>query len=332
MLAVGKAVLVLMLDIVFSGLLGTLINNRIWKRAVNPAENMVMGFFAQQAIFQILALFVYWKTAVLHHLSVLWAVTAVLLVLIAIFWAGEQIKKEIEALCFFFRANRGIVLAGAAVLLLFCYYVSINGQSDEDAMYYIGLVNTTVSTDRIYQYNVYNGEPMSSIYGRRALVTFEIQSAVLAQIFDLHALLVTRIFRACENVLLTGMSVYLCAEQLYEKQEKKCQKAIQLMIVYFFAALMFADTIYTPAKFLLTRGYEGKAFTGNVIVLFLFHQIIKALRSKNRKACLAVLLVCWGSIAVSASAMLVTAAEVIVFLGFPFVGMWIVNKRERQKA
>ena len=330
MFAIGKALFLLIFDIVFCFFFGTLINNKIWKKQENPIENTLIGFFAQQAVFQVLALGVYWKTAILHHLSILWMGVVLFVIGMTLLFARTQVKNSVKNLFSVVKKNRRIVLFGLLVMGLTAFYVATHGVADDDAMYYIGLVNTTASTDRIYQYNVYTGEIMSAMYGRRALVTFEIQSAVYAQVWNLHALLVTRIFRACENVILTGMAVYLCGTQLYDKAVDREKKSILLMIFYFFLLPMFANTIFTPATFLLRRGYEGKAFTANVIAIFVLYQIVRILRTNQKKEMGLLLLICWGSVAVSTSAIVLCASEVVAIGVFAYVGLWIRKKRERQ--
>lgn len=331
MLAVGKALFLLVLDLVFCYLFGTVINNKIWKKKENLPENTLIGFFAQQAVFQVSALFIYWWTGVLHHLSMLWAGIILFIVAVSFLFAGKHVWKGITNTIEFIQQNKKIFWLGIFVLVLFCYYVSTHGVSDDDAIYYIGLVNTTVSTDRIYQYNVYTGEVMDAMYGRRALVTFEIQSAVYAQIFQIHALIVTRIFRACENVILTGMAVYLCGTQLFASAVQRCQKAIQTGIFYFLLQPSFVNTIFTPATFLLRRGYEGKAFTANVIALFVLYQIICILKTNSKKEMLLLLLICWGSVAVSTSAFVLCAGEIVAIGAFSYAALWINRRKERQK-
>ena len=331
MFAIGKALLLLMFDLVFCFFFGTLINNKIWKKQENPIENTLIGFFAQQVLFQIFALAVYWKTAILHHLSILWTGVILFIIGFTLLTARVHLKRAIQNLIVIVQQNRQIVLLGLFVMGLTAFYVATHGVADDDAMYYIGLVNTTASTDRIYQYNVYTGEIMSAMYGRRALVTFEIQSAVYAQVWNLHALLVTRIFRACENVILTGFAVYLCGTQLFYKAEKREKKSVLLMIFYFFMLPMFANTIFTPATFLLRRGYEGKAFTANVIAVVVLYQIVRVLRTNQKKEIALLLLICWGSVAISTSAIVLCASEVAAIGVFGYVGMWIGRKRERQK-
>ena len=72
---------------------------------------------------------------------------------------------------------------------------------------------------KLYGANVYTGELTYTIYGRRALATFEFHSAVLSQWFQIPALVTTRVFRACQNVILTSFAVYLFAKEVFRKSD-----------------------------------------------------------------------------------------------------------------
>ena len=67
-------------------------------------------------------------------------------------------------------------------VLIVCWYTTLNGELNDDSLYYIGVVNTTVTTDTMFQYNAYTGVAMPSHYFRRVLVTFEINAAVVCRI------------------------------------------------------------------------------------------------------------------------------------------------------
>ena len=213
------------------------------------------------------------------------------------------------------RANKGIVIVGAVVVLLFCYYVSINGESNEDARYYIGLMTTSVDTDSLFRYNVYNGYQGDSLYLRRALATFEIHGAVLCQITKIHPLVLARVFRASQNVILTSAIVYLCSKELLVRdEEQKESKAIVTVVFFWMLQMIFADTIYTPAAFLLYRAYEAKAYTANMLVLLGLYLSIKYTSEKNIRGFILLIIFLWGSMALSTSAFIVTVAECMLLL------------------
>ena len=84
----------------------------------------------------------------------------------------------------------------------------INGEMNDDSTYYIGLINTTLTSGRLYKFNAYTGEQVHSLYLRRALVTFDINTAVACKIYHIHPLVITRITRASLNMIVTAGAVY----------------------------------------------------------------------------------------------------------------------------
>ena len=105
-------------------------------------------------------------------------------------------------------------------LFAMCYYVSINGEMNDDSTYYIGLINTTLTSGRLYKFNAYTGEQVHSLYLRRALVTFDINTAVACKIYHIHPLVITRITRASLNMILTAGAVYLIGRNLFSRKRR----------------------------------------------------------------------------------------------------------------
>lgn len=143
-------------------------------------------------------------------------------------------------------------------LLVMCYYVSVNGEINDDSTYYIGLINTTLTSNRLYRFNAYTGEQVKSLYMRRALVTFDINTAVACKIYHIHPLVITRITRASLNVILSAGSVYLLGRTFSWKRKRGILESRSIYLPCNGMQLSFDNTIYTSAAFLLHRAYEGK--------------------------------------------------------------------------
>ena len=129
-----------------------------------------------------------------------------------------------------------------------CYYVSINGEMNDDSTYYIGLINTTLTSGRLYKFNAYTGEQVHSLYLRRALVTFDINTAVACKIYHIHPLVITRITRASLNMILTAGAVYLIGRNLFRKRRMHSGRQEHLPVLPWHA-ISFDNTIYTSAAF-----------------------------------------------------------------------------------
>ena len=315
MLQVCGALLLLILELIIEYFGGAMLIKLLLKKEANPGMNLLVGFMTYQVLFQVFALGVVCTTGVLHHLSIAWVVCLLVFVPMSC-WNGKDIaKRQFYACVSVIRENKSCFVCFIIVVLAFMYYTSINGESNEDASYYIGLVTTSVQTDSLFKYNVYTGLEMESLYLRRAMATFEIQGAVICQISGIHPLIFARIFRACQNVLLTSVAVIICGRTLFwRKKENGVAKAMLATAVFWMLQLVFAHTIYTPASFLLYRTYEAKAFASNYVVLFGLYLCVQLLRERSKSYILLLCIFLWSCMALSTSALIVAGVECALIL------------------
>ena len=215
-------------------------------------------------------------------------------------------------------------------LFAMCYYVSINGEMNDDSTYYIGLINTTLTSGRLYKFNAYTGEQVHSLYLRRALVTFDINTAVACKIYHIHPLVITRITRASLNMILTAGAVYLIGRNLFQEEKDAFLKAGTFTWIALACNFLFDNTIYTSAAFLLHRAYEGKAYAGNMLLLFTIYLCILYIRQRDKWNCIYLILTLWACIAISSSAIMVTGAACGVLL-IPVVFEKLIRRIKRDK-
>lgn len=332
MLIIVRTIVVLLLDLLVCYLCGKLFIHIVNKKMEHPFTDVIVGFLLLQIGFELLTLLFHWREKGLKELSYTWLVMVGVVCLISIILsmkAGKHCDKKLP------KDTGAWKMIAITVLVVgfFCYYVSVNGEINDDSRYYIALVNTTLNTQTLFQYNPYNGILGGAWFARRALTTFEIHSAMLCYVFQIPALVITRIMRASQNVILTSMAVYLCGKSLLFRNDRKVvEKSCELVIVNLVFQMLFAGTIYTNATFFLFRSYEGKAFTANVLILFTMYVCVEIMRQKNKRNFLLLLLVIWGAVAISSSGMLIIPVEMGLFL-LPYMIVQFVHKRmERRHA
>ena len=331
MILVVKAVLLLAFELIIEYLFGTMLSKLVLKRENNPGLSLLLGFMGYQAFFQVISLAVTLTTGVFQHLVIAWAVCLIVFVPFSFFYSKRTWQRQLKETLFMLKQQKWLVILAAGVVIALCYYVAINGEQNEDAQYYIGLMTTTIDTNSLFRYNVYTGLEMDSLYLRRALATFEIHSAVLSQLFGIHPLIVARIFRACQNVILTSVAVFLCSKTIFWKEDMDgVEKAILAVVVFWMIQIPFSKTIYVPSTFLLYRAYEAKAFTANFVVLLGLYLCIKMLRERKFTTLLMVGLFMWGSLAMSTSAFIVAGTECALLLLPVWTIRW-VEKRKQEK-
>lgn len=319
-----------MLEICFYYILGTVFGQVVLrKQRQRFSERLIIGFLVIQVLFQICALpFIYFDTTLTLLIKV-WSVFISVVVFVSILLIRKRFAEDIKGISGIIKLNRKSFMAMLLIIVAVCYYVSINGQQNDDAVYYIGLINTTLAMDSMYRFNVYSGMGMDSLYLRRALVTFDIHTASLCKIFNVHPLVLARIGRACLNVILTAATLYLFGLLLYRKdleqrERKSCILAGMALVMNF----MFIGNIYTNSTFLLTRAYEGKAFSANVLILFTIYTCIKIMTEHTRCQYLQLLLLLWASVAVSSSALAVNAVVAVMTL----LAYYVVRGIDRTKV
>ena len=93
---------------------------------------------------------------------------------------------------------------------------------------------------------------------------------------------------------------------------------------------LFDNTIYTSAAFLLHRAYEGKAYAGNMLLLFTIYLCILYIRQRDKWSCIYLILTLWACIAISSSAIMVTGAACGVLL-IPVVFEKLIRRIKRDK-
>ena len=328
MLAIIKAIFILLLEIIIFYIFGTFSDKVLMSgRESRVSERVIVGFFLLQIMFQICSFpFIYFDTS-LTLLTRVWAALLCVVLCVGVLITKKELLKGVKGIAGYIKERKWVVGVLFLAVMAMCYYVSINGERNEDSMYYIGLINTSLSMDSMYRFNVYNGFGMESLYARRALVTFDIHSAVLCKIFNVHPLVLVRYGRASLNVVLTAMATYLVGTMLYRKESVAVaeKKACVLVIVVFIVNFLFAGNIYTSAMFLLTRAYEGKSFAGNVLVIFTLYICLKHIMKFDKRDVILLVVILWGSLAISTSAIVVNVVAMIILLA-PYYVMQIASR------
>lgn len=322
MTAIIKAIFILLFQIIIYYLFGLLFEY-LCRKKHGVIFKEITGFLLYQILFQICALPMIELNQTLTRLAILWTAFTALCMILAVALCRKRIAEDLEMISHEMRSHKSSSLLMLVLLAALCYYVCINGELNDDSTYYIGLINTTLTTDRMYQYNAYTGAQMDSLYLRRALVTFDINTAVACKIYHIHPLIITRITRSCLNVILTTGAVYLIGRVLFREKEDAFERAGAFTCLAMACNFLFDNTIYSSATFLLHRTYEGKAYAGNVLMLFTIYICILYIVQKDKWNYVYLIFTFWACVTISSSAILVTFAAGIVLLA----PVWLVHFR-----
>lgn len=312
-----KSIIVLGIELIIFYIFGTAFGLFLKQKGkLSIGLRIMEGFFVYEILFQIVAMPFILIRGRLSTLTWCWNLLLAVLLLLMGWYIKDVVPQDAKNLVKKTKELKGTAVIAFLMVMAVCWYVSVNGERNEDARYYIGLVNTTLTHDYLFRYNVYTGELAVSLYLRRMLATFEIQAAALCKTFAIHPLVFMRVERACLNVILTAISVFLLGKLWFAKREEteKNKKSCMLVCATFLLYGVSAGTIYTNAAFLLYRAYEAKAFTGNAVIYFILFLAASYRQSKQKLYLLLLFFALWGSLALSTSAFMVAAAGAAVIL------------------
>lgn len=330
MVMIIKAIAVLILEIVIYYIIGTAVVDKFHNKIKrNIGFQILTGFIVYQILFQVCALPFIWMKRSLTELAYVWAVLVSVLTIAALVKERKQIVLDLFLLRKVISTHRFTVLITVIVVLIVCWYTSLSGELNDDSLYYIGVVNTTLTTDTMFQYNAYTGMAMPSHYFRRVLVTFEINAAALCRIFGIHPIILMRVFRGNLNVILTAIAIGLLGTAVFTK-EKDAEKPAILVCVSMALYFIADRTIYSNAAFFLSRTYEGKAYAGNILIYFMIYLCICLIKTGEKKYLLWIVVLIWGCTAISSSAIMVTIAGAGVLL-LSYVGYRAWIRKTEQK-
>ena len=308
MIMIIKAIGVLLLDIAIYYIIGTAITERFKNRIKrNVAFQTVIGFIVYQIIFQICAIPFIWLKRSLTELTFVWTALITVIIIVAAVKARKRIPEDFCLVKRILKEHRLLMGITIIAVLIVCWYTTLNGELNDDSLYYIGVVNTTVTTDTMFQYNAYTGVAMPSHYFRRVLVTFEINAEVVCRILGVHPIIIMRIFRGNLNVILTALTIALIGTTVF-CNEKTVEKSAILVCVSMALYFIADSTMYSNATFFLTRTYEGKAYAGNVLIYFMIYLCICLMQTKKKTYLLLIGLLIWGCSAISSTAAMVSIA------------------------
>lgn len=176
-------------------------------------------------------------------------------------------RKEIAYLSLFL----GIVLFQLYKSVFYAY-------ADGDDAYYIAVAQSIAGGgNSLYLHDSYTGLNIDIAY-RYALAPFPVWIAYLARIFKLNAAIVSHI---CMPVMLIPVSYFIynaIALKLFGENKTKRYMFLCLLAVF---VLFSHYSICSPEFFMLARTRQGKEALGNIIIPFLFFEMIDI--AKNEK-------------------------------------------------
>lgn len=139
---------------------------------------------------------------------------------------------------------------------------------DADDSFFVGLAVTAVDTNTLFEYSPYTGELYEVLMTRYVFSPFFIFSAILSNVFGIHAAVLYHTVLPPIYLLLAYTVVGLLGCELYDKN---IRKVATLVAVTGIITMYFSTSIYTQSSFMLLRIWQGKAFLAAVLLPFVFY-------------------------------------------------------------
>ena len=286
------------------------------KRNSNVPFSVVItvGFFGYYALFAVVCLPIMLLYKPLDLLVKVWVAVVTVILITAVITC---LKRYLSYGSYLLNVIKNHPIAVGFVVLIVLAQIIIVAYSYNftlDAAYYVANVATCVDSNMINVYNPFTGAWQDHFELRYAFATYSINDAVVCKLTGIPALWQTKTVMsvtvvAMSNILFTGISRYLA------KGNKKM--FVGIMFAMLFVNLTFI-TLYTPANFLYTRSYEGKAIVGNIALIVIFYMYMLMVRDGGfDRFWFLMFVVCLGATTTSSTAnMLLPAALSVCFLPY----------------
>lgn len=262
----------LFFHLIIYGIYGALID-KVMKLGSNQSLYPIIGYIFMSLCFQGIAI-------PLQLLKVSLSVTAYVYVFILIitffclrrmvklhlsYKRGKEIYKDFLLLAI-------IILIQWIVLMCNMCYGSV-----WDTSKYIGQISTALYTDTMQQYEPYSGKIYSFFDWKNCFIVYEMHSAVLCKLFQIHPLIYVHRILASLEIAFVYIIYYNIALCLFNKSKVKTNMTILFVMVINF----FAYSLYSWSGFLFIRTAESKSMLANVILPLMLLWVIKIVNERK---------------------------------------------------
>lgn len=263
-----KSIVVLFLELnIYQSLGYAMCESKYFPDAHTFLQKSIYGFLGYHVLFWCIAFPCTLRNKTLKFLTIVWCICICSLLAIIIFTYFRKLIIMYKYTFYAVLKYKLYLIPCLLIIILFIYYVCINGVVDIDARTYIGEVTSMVDTGKISGISVTSGMNIQIIQLKRSFAMFGTNSAVLCNIFQIHPLVFCRTTRATINVLFFCGTSFEIFRWLYRAKIDSIEYALLCVMLTTSTLFFFANTIYTESAFLLHRAYEGKAYCASTFVL-----------------------------------------------------------------
>lgn len=241
---------------------------------------LIVGFFGYFGLFQLAALPLIFFKAPFHVLVILWGIVSVLILLKGIIWNRKELwqrfcmmKQELSVRQWY------LALVALILLLLLIVYQCIHYYMGFDTAFYVGTINTTLYTDRMYLYDGETGLIEKYLDMRYALSGFYMNTAFWCKVLGVAPIIAQNYGMGSICALMAVLLMFLIGKQIFHDDSRKSY--LYTCIIIGLNCLFVSG--YSTADFLLYRNSESKGFCANVVIVAVFYAIAALWENVERK-------------------------------------------------
>lgn len=286
-----------------------------------PGVIVLSGYFVMLALFELIGIPV--VIFLVYHaftwLSYLFMAASLLLSVLGILLAVRQRKKGTEAVLWKNQQSKSMGTEEKIYYFLFLLLVAFQmymaftrASFDGDDAYYGVQGAIAQQLDSLYRINPYTGRS-APLDVRHALALIPIWEAFIGKMSGIHVTIIAHSVVPLVFLPLTYLLYYQIGKRLFE--DKKDMLPIFLILMALWQ--MFGNvSIYTNETFLLTRTWQGKSLTGNLVLPAVFWIFLSLFaKGKNRRSTGYWLLLACVNLAAGASSSLAVLLSALLVAG-----------------
>lgn len=221
-------------------------------------NSYIYGWMLMLAVFEVLAVPLIFLKASLTELTISWGTVSVLLGMAGLY-CGRNFFDEWKRARIQCNFQKGIFILLCFVQIIL---VVILQHSDADDNYFIGIANTSLSTDTLLRYDAYTGMPAETFPLRYVFSPFPLFWACVSRITGIHPAILAHTIFPIILILLAYLIIYEISVELFNNT----QKGLLFCNVMVALRLFGNYSIYTTSSFMLFRIWQGKAIVASIIL------------------------------------------------------------------
>lgn len=252
---------------VFAGML-------FYKSRYTLINAYIYGWMLMLAAFEVLAVPMVFLKASLRELTVAWVILIAFFGILGLY-RGRKALPEWRNAKLYLDFQKGIFFLLCTVQILL---VIVLQHSDADDNYFIGIANTSLSTNTLLRYDAYTGQLADSLPLRYAFSPFPLFWASVSKITGIHPAILAHTIFPVILISLAYLIIYNMGFQIFKDLQKSLLFCNIMAVLVFFGNY----SIYTVSSFMLFRIWQGKAIVASVIlpllVVWLMNEDVRGIK------------------------------------------------------